>query len=119
MTRTESSVRVVFSDIAKTETMDFECALDIDDFGTLVSVEIIGLREQVGIVEIEQYKQFDDMHWSYDDEVDAFYLRLASTRYPIRTKTSVGTLSLDENRRLAAFDVLLPTTVIEDPTVTT
>jgi uncharacterized protein YuzE len=105
VTRTEHSIQVVFSESKPSFTEGFECAFDIDDFGTLIGIEIIGLKEQAGIVRAPSTKQTNSFQWSYDKEYDLLSILLESVKYPVRTKTSTGTLFLDQNRSVIGIEI--------------
>jgi hypothetical protein len=54
----------------------FECVIDETDFGDSVGVEVLDLRAQLGTGSLPQSPSTGLPTWSYDEEIDALYLRL-------------------------------------------
>lgn len=84
----------------------FECIIDVDPYNTPLGVEILGFTEQL-LSKPPPCDQDTIPRWSYDAEVDAFYLRLGSGRSlnPIKT---VGTASIGSSGEVLGFEIDLP-----------
>lgn len=85
--------------VVGSQIMDFEGVIDLTAFDEVVGVEILDFRRQLGTSSLPAYAGSDLPRWSYDQEADAFYLRLmnqvASVQRSIR-----GTAVMDETGRL-------------------
>jgi hypothetical protein len=84
--------------------VDFDGVLDQTAFGEVVGVEILDLRSQLGDGEVPPGPTGGLPRWSYDDEIDAFYVRVAEDTAPIQ-KAVVGTAVLDGAGQLASLEV--------------
>lgn len=84
--REDDSLDVVFSssDVPLSKVR-VRCVLDVDQFGEVIGIEILNLKDQVGnrclgAIEETLRKPVGDLHYSYNDDVDAFYLRVSEGR---------------------------------------
>ena len=55
----------------------FEGVIDKTDFGDIVGIEILDLRHQLSGATAPPSSMSGLPRWSYDDEIDAFYIRIA------------------------------------------
>lgn len=93
--------------------VEFDGVLDQAALGEIVGVEILGLRSQVGGGEVPAAPLGGLPRWSYDDEIDAFYVRLAEETAPIQ-KPVAGTAILDTSGRLTSLEVpVLPSALTD------
>jgi uncharacterized protein YuzE len=84
--------------------VEFDGVIDLTDFGDVVGVEVLDLRQQLrgGIVSPPVHEGLP--RWSYDDEIDAFYIRLLDSTAP-RQQPITGTAVLDDSGRLTALEI--------------
>lgn len=83
--------------------ISFQGVLDRTDLGDAVGIEILDFRQQLGGASLPPSS--DDLpRWSYDEEIDAFYLRLAGAGATVQQST-VGTAILDETNRLISLEI--------------
>jgi uncharacterized protein YuzE len=87
----------------RTESASFEGVLDLDDFGKIVGVEILDFQAQVG--GSVGNSPVDGVRWSYDREIDAFYLHITDGQGSVQ-RSVLGMVSLDPRGR--AIEVELP-----------
>ena len=82
-----------------------KCVLDRDDFRDVIGVEILGIRGQLGRdASVRPGVAGPNVRWSYDEEMDAFYLHLrpgtASHQEPVE-----GLASLNADGELVALEI--------------
>lgn len=65
----------------------FEGVIDADDFGEIQGVEILGFSEQIGTSPPVGATE-GTIRWSYDREVDAFYVRFGENMSSRQTTKS-------------------------------
>lgn len=101
-------LRVQLADSAGDRRVSFGCVVDVTTLGAVVGVEILDVTQQLGIDAraVGSIRVTDDFHWSYDPEVDAFYLRLRNEVAPVQ-KSSTGIAILDHQNRIVALEVSL------------
>ena len=78
-------------------SMACEAVLDTDDFGTLLGVEVLAFAAQLGTVP-PPTPPTGPVTWSYDAEMDAFYLRLSPGTAPMQRKATARGLFDDRNQ---------------------
>ena len=71
----------------------FDCTIDLDDFGELIGVEILAFAETFN-AHAPPSPGSGHPQWSYDPEIDAFYLRLSNGSAP-RQETKHGLAGID------------------------
>jgi len=103
----DDTITIAFAEGKPLSAEAVECAVDIDDFGTLIGIEVLDLRKQVGSI-----KPPSSQAWSYDWEEDALYVRLGLTKYPVTTLSGTGHLLLDGERSVLTFEVTLQRSVL-------
>jgi len=96
------SIRFTESDGVR--AMDVDCVVDLTDFGDVVGVEILDLRRQLSGGTIEGSPTGSKIRWSYDDEIDAFYVRLSDGRGQAQ-RGATCTAHVDSARRVVQLDV--------------
>ncbi len=84
--------------------IDVDCVVDLTDFGDVVGVEILDLRRQLSDGIIEGSPAGSKIRWSYDDEIDAFYVRLTDGQSQVQ-RGATGRAHLDSARRVVQLDV--------------
>lgn len=85
--------------------VSFDCVLDSDNLGATVGVEILSFSRQLGVSPPPR-PESSDLHWSYDDEMDAFYLRLQSSSASSQSKRT-GRASFDDSGTILALEILV------------
>jgi hypothetical protein len=96
------TIRFVASDSAR--RVDVEGVLDQTGLGEVVGVEILDLRSQLGGAEVPPTPGGGLPRWSYDAEIDAFYVRVADERAPIQKRVS-GMAVLNGSGLLVSLEV--------------
>jgi hypothetical protein len=86
--------------------VDFDGVLDQGDLGDIVGLEILDFRAQLGDAAVPDPSPSTFPRWSYDDEIDAFYVRIADAAAPMQ-RPIVGTATFDGDNRLASIEVRL------------
>jgi hypothetical protein len=86
---------------------DFDCMLDLAETGEIVGVEIFDFRRQLEGATVAPVRSNDEVHWSYDQERDLFYLSIKPQHASNRMKTA-GKSRLDSGHRLIGLHVAIP-----------
>ncbi len=108
--REDEKLDVVFSspDVSRPE-ITVRCVLDFDQFGDVLGVEILNLKDQAGsscldVVEEVLKGSVTALRYSYDDEVDAFYLRMSEGQ-SVDQKAVDGVLVLNDKGQIASLRI--------------
>jgi uncharacterized protein YuzE len=108
--REDEKLDVVFSssDVSRPE-ITVRCVLDFDQFGDVLGIEILNLKDQAGsrcldVVEEVLKGPVTDLRYSYDDEVDAFYLRMSEGQ-SVDQKAVDGVLVLNDKGQIASLRI--------------
>lgn len=95
---------VDFGSASADRRVEIEVVVDRNAFGDVVGVEILDLQQQLASHVPLPVSSVDLPRWSYDDEIDAFYLRLRSD-----TATSqdmaIGTATLDQAGEMISLEI--------------
>lgn len=83
-----------------------QCILDMNDFGDILGIEVLDWQKQAG-GPIGQSPAQGPARWTYDDEVDALYVRLEHGSARIQTKTAASARR-DERGLVVALEVQVP-----------
>ena len=94
-----------FASVDPVEDKAIECVVDLDDFGELVGVEVLPFRGQSG-ASVPLCTENGAPRWSYDPEVDGFYLRLGGERAG-RQESVAGVVSVSAQGEMVALSVFL------------
>jgi hypothetical protein len=84
--------------------VEFDGVIDQTALGEVVGLEILDLRSQLGDGEVPPAPRDGLPRWSYDDEIDAFYIRLTDDTAPIQ-KRVCGTAVLEGSGLLVSLEV--------------
>ncbi len=88
-----------------------EFVLDHNGFGDVVGIEILNLKYQAGPNVLEGCDQAslatEDANTSYDDDADAFYIKLIGNERSIDQVVAKGTLVLDHEGHLIRLEAIL------------
>jgi hypothetical protein len=84
------------ADATDAKHFDFECVVDMTGLEIVVGVEILDLRRQLQGATVVPRRDTDGFRWSYDPEMDAFYLRVKDDSARIQKKAR-GVGVLDEH----------------------
>lgn len=91
--------------ITGNHSRSFQGTIDLTDFGEVVGLEILDFQRQLQTSTPVEIKKEGLPRWSYDDEIDAFYLRLsaepASAQEPV-----VGIADVDDMSRLTRLNII-------------
>src|SRR5438270_5657861 len=87
--------------------LSFECILDLSGLGDVVGVEVLDFSRQLEGATPPAAPSGDPFRWSYDTEIDAFYLHVAPANAPIQKKSS-GLALLTDQRHLVGVQIKLP-----------
>jgi hypothetical protein len=102
------SIRFRDSDVDR--SVDLDCVVDLTDFDDVVGVEILDLRRQLSGGIVEPSPTTGRIRWSYDDEMDAFYVHLTDGRGQVQRSVTCKA-HLDPEMRFVQLDV--PTTSLQ------
>jgi hypothetical protein len=78
----------------------------VTDFGDLVGLEILDFRRQLDSAEPSPSLRDGLPRWTYDDEMDAFYVRVAEGMADTQ-RSVIGTALLDEAGRVTQLRIPL------------
>lgn len=84
--------------------VDFDGILDQTTFGDIIGLEVLDLREQVGIVDIAPSPSVGIPRWSYDSEIDALYLRIADGHGYVQ-RHLIGRAGIDSSLTLVKVEI--------------
>jgi len=82
----------------------FNGVVDVTDLGDLVGLEILDFRSQLGSAEPSPSAGDGLPRWTYDEEMDAFYVRVADGTADTQ-RTVVGTAALDGDGRVTQIRI--------------
>jgi hypothetical protein len=69
---------ILLSSAAGLRAVSFECVVNRAHFGDPVGLEILDLKAQLGSsVRLPSQRRESMLRWSYDEEIDALYVRLS------------------------------------------
>ncbi|HEY5943617.1 MAG TPA: hypothetical protein VIT89_12260 [Solirubrobacterales bacterium] len=99
----DGSAQVVFKAIEPSQEVPFECVLDLDDFGVVLGIEVLDFKRQIG-VKPPPYDPSKGMpRWSYDEEIDAFYVRFVDRHSP-RQEVREGSAFVDPEGSVVSLE---------------
>ncbi len=84
--------------------VSLNCVIDVTSLGEIAGVEILDLRVQLSGLEPEHPSGSGDVRWSYDEEVDAFYLHLLRESAPVQ-QSATCRVQLDVDRRMVGLAI--------------
>ncbi len=109
----DGTVSVWFSDELPSQSIEVKCTVDLTDFGEMIGVEVLDWHNQLSGAVLDAPSAFVKIRWSYDEEVDAFYLHLVDGRGQIQ-RSVVGKVGIDSNRRVVLLEVPIPFLIQND-----
>jgi hypothetical protein len=83
------------------------CVMDYTDFGDLVGIEVLDWRKQLSGGRIDGPSTSEYPRWSYDDEIDALYIRTSDARGQNQQRATAS-VDLDASQRVVALQIALP-----------
>jgi uncharacterized protein YuzE len=108
ITAKENSLTVEFApNLGHAKVLPLEMVLDYSESGEVIGVEIINLafetgKNCLGLINGTVPTQGDELKFSYDEDCDAFYLRLRSGR-SLHQKVVRGKACLDSDSRIVSL----------------
>jgi len=81
-----------------------KCVVDLAATGDLVGVEILDFRRQLSGAAPPPHREVLGMRWSYDSEVDAFYVRVGSDN-GVEQVVTEGRAIVDAHTTVVALEV--------------
>jgi uncharacterized protein YuzE len=84
------------------QSVEVECVVDMTHYGDVAGIEILDFRRQLPRTVVQPAAD-ESMRWSYDPEVDAFYLHLRDVSATSQVKTVCRAL-LRDGRVLIGFE---------------
>ena len=106
----DGTVSIRFADQLPSQSIDVKCIVDLTDFGDVIGVEVLDWRRQLSGGVLDAQSARGPVRWSYDDEIDAFYIHLTEGRRQIQRST-VASVGLDSNRCVVRLQVPIPSAV--------
>lgn len=82
----------------------FEGVVDSTGLGEVVGIEILDFRAQLGGASVPESRGGVLPRWSYDDEVDGFYVRISGDNATVQRKT-IGEASLNDAMELISLAI--------------
>ena|SRR5437867_2329006 len=84
----------------------FRCILDRDPFGDITGVEILDIRRQLDGAVVTSSTVTRDFRWSYDPDVDAFYVHIQRGSSLTPTQESCdGVALVSADNRLVSLEI--------------
>jgi uncharacterized protein YuzE len=84
---------------------NFKGVIDKTALGNIVGIEILDFQKQISVtLPLFQNDHQNFPQWSYDNDIDAFYLRIADGPAPVQVNV-VGWADLGQDRSLIALEV--------------
>jgi uncharacterized protein YuzE len=100
----EDVLQVRLGESQISHSIEVECVVDLTYVGDLVGIEILDLSRQLsGGTALAQLSD-SDVRWSYDSEMDAFYLHVSDGRGQVQRAQS-GIAHLNREDQLVGIDV--------------
>lgn len=96
-----------FMEAMVSRSMKVICVIDQTDFGNVVGIEVLDFRRQLHGGLLQGPRSAGAVRWSYDDEIDAFYIHVMDGRGQIQASV-VGTVGLDDAQRVVLLEVPVP-----------
>jgi hypothetical protein len=106
-TISEETISIQFSDTLVSQSAQVACTVDLTDFSDVVGIEALDWRKQLSGGTLDAPSSQGRVRWSYDDEMDAIYIRVSDGRGQIQ-RSAVGEAGLDSDRRVVRLDVPRP-----------
>jgi hypothetical protein len=100
------TIVIRFLDAAVSRSVQIECVIDQTDFGDVVGIEILAFRQMTGGL-LEGPRSAGAVRWAYDEEVDAFYVRVMKGRSQVQ-RSIIGTVGLDAAQRVVRLEAPVP-----------
>jgi hypothetical protein len=101
---------ICFGDSAVERSADVTCMVDLNDFGDMIGVEVLDWRRQLSGGRLDAPSAFGQVRWSYDDEIDAFYVQIMDGRGQVQRRAK-GVAGIDGDQRVVRLDVPVPSHV--------
>lgn len=103
----DSMMSIYFMTTDVAQSCVVTCVMDYTDFGDLVGIEVLGWRKQLSSGRIDGPSPSEYPRWSYDDEIDALYIRTSDARGQNQQRTTAS-VDLDASQRVVALQIALP-----------
>jgi hypothetical protein len=104
---TEGMMAIYFMAADTAQSYVVTCVMDYTDFGDLVGIEILDWHKQLSGGRIDAPSASEYPRWSYDDEIDALYIRTSDARGQNQQRTTAS-VDLDASQRVVALQLALP-----------
>src|SRR2546421_10646171 len=98
---------VHFLDSPVARSVEVASVVDQNDFGDVTGVEILDLRRQLTGGVVDAPAASGRVRWSYDSEVDAFYVHVMEGRSQVQTSVT-SEVSLDAAERVVSMKIPVP-----------
>lgn len=102
-----------FLEATVSQSVEVACIIDQTDFGDAVGIEILDFRRQLSGGLLQGPRSAGVVRWSYDDEIDAFYVHVMNGRSQSQTSV-VGIVGLDDAQRVVLLEAPVPGRVVND-----
>jgi hypothetical protein len=106
----DGMMSIYFMAAEATQSYVVTCVMDYTDFGDLVGIEILDWRNQLSGGHIDGPSASEYPRWSYDDEIDALYIRTSDARGQNQQRTTAS-IDLDARQRVVTLQIALPSPI--------
>ncbi|WP_263377687.1 DUF2283 domain-containing protein [Granulicella paludicola] len=104
----DGTLSIRFSDGSPSQSFEVGFStIDLTAFGEVIGVEVLDWRRQLSGGVLYGPAACGQVRWSYDEEVDAFYIHLREGRGQIQMSV-VCRVGLDPDRRVVLLEVPIP-----------
>jgi uncharacterized protein YuzE len=100
-------LKIIFSNSLTLVTREADCVIDQTDFGEVVGIEILDFRSQLSGGSLENSDDYDGIHTAYDNEIDAFYVRIRDDASQVQT-TARAEVDLDDKNKVVSLKIEIP-----------
>jgi hypothetical protein len=104
---TGNELEVQLRDGIPERSMAVDCIVDMTYLGAIIGVEILDLRRQLNGGKVKPSTVKGNPRWSYDEEIDAFYLHVTTGPGQVQRKAK-ATVLLDSAGRVVRILVPIP-----------
>jgi uncharacterized protein YuzE len=88
-------------------SLKLDCVVDLTYLGQVVGIEVLDFQRQLGEGVTVPRADFGPLKWSYDNEMDALYIRIGQDRGQIQESAN-ATVGLDLTQHVVRLEIPVP-----------